>query len=87
MPLYRLKSSFTDCLKAARDDDALILLEIEFHSFSAETENDLSKIDVLDLGTNKEPSSVDCKVRSCVSNIGVSNIGASDIGGMLCILI
>ena len=64
----------TDCLKAARDDDALISLEIEFHSFGAESENDLSKIDVLDLGTNKESSFVDRKARSYVSDIGVSKI-------------
>ena len=42
----------------------------EFHSFGAVAENDLSKREVLDLGTDREPFVADRKLRLWVSNVG-----------------
>ena len=59
-------------MKLAREDDVFISFGRKYHNFGAVAENDLSKVDVLDLGTNKEPSLVDRRLRLCVSDIGVS---------------
>ena len=41
----------------------------EFHSFCAVAENDVSKREVLDLGTDREPFVADRKLRLWVSNV------------------
>ena len=48
----------------------MISFGIEFQSFGAVVENDLSKREVLDLGTDREPFAADCKLRLRVSNVG-----------------
>ena len=42
----------------------------EFHSFGGVAENDLSKREVLDLGTDRVPFVADRKLRLWVSNVG-----------------
>ena len=47
-----------------------IPLGSKFHSFGAVAENDLSKREVLDLGTDREPFVAYRKLRFSVSNVG-----------------
>ena len=48
----------------------MISFGIEFHNLGAVAENDLSKNDVLDLGTAKEPLDADRRLRLCTSDTG-----------------
>ena len=45
----------------------MISIGIEFHNLGAVAEYDLSKNDVLDLGTAKEPLDADRRLRLCTS--------------------
>ena len=58
-----LKICFADCLKFLRADAVVIAFGIEFHSIGAFAENNLSKREILDLGTAKEPFVTDRKFR------------------------
>ena len=62
----------TDRLKFSRADKVIISLGSEFHYFGVEEENDLSKREVLYLGTDNEPFVADLKLRLCVSDTGFS---------------
>ena len=58
-----MKLGLANCLKFSREDAVVISFGSEFHSFGAVAENDLSKREVLDLGTDREPFVADLKLR------------------------
>ena len=58
-----MKLVLANCLKFSREDAWVISFGSEFHNFGAVAENDLSKREVLDLGTDREPFVTDLKLR------------------------
>ena len=50
-----MKLVLANCLKFSREDAVVISFGSEFHNFGAVAENDLSKREVLDHGTDREP--------------------------------
>ena len=60
-----MKLVLANCLKSSREDAVVISFGSEFHNFGAVAENDLSKREVLDLGTDREnlslTSNCDCE--------------------------
>ena len=58
-----MKLVLANCLKFSREDAAVISFGSEFHNFGAVAENDLSKREVLDLGTDREPFVADLNLR------------------------
>ena len=52
---------FADRLKFSREDNVMISFDSEFHNFGTEAENDPSKREVLDLGTDNVPFVADLK--------------------------
>ena len=57
-----MKLVLANCLKFSREDAVVISFGSEFHSFGAVAENDLSKREVLDHGTDREPFVADLKL-------------------------
>ena len=58
-----MKWGLADRLKFSRENAVVISLGSEFHSFGAVAENDLSKREVLDLSTDREPFVADRNLR------------------------
>ena len=58
-----MKLVLANCLKFSKEDAVVISFGSEFHNFGAVAENDLSKREVLDLGTDREPFVADLKLR------------------------
>ena len=61
-----MKLVLANCLKFSREDAVVISFGSEFHNFGAVAENDLSKREVLALGTDREyrePFVADLKLR------------------------
>ena len=56
-----MKLVLANCLKFSWEDAVVISIGSEFHNFGAVAENDLSKREVLDLGTDREPFVADLK--------------------------
>ena len=65
-----MKLVLANCLKFSREDAVVISFGKEFHNFGAVAENDLSKREALDLGSDREPFIADLKLRLLVSNVG-----------------
>ena len=61
-------------LKSFKVDEFRTSFGIEFHSFGAVYENDLSNIDDRDIGTANVPFADDLRVRSCVSDTGFKRV-------------
>ena len=57
-----MKLVLANCLKFSREDAVVISFGREFHNYGAIAENDLSKREVLDLGTDREPFVADLKL-------------------------
>ena len=55
--------SFSRLFKLLMEDAVMISFGSEFHSFGAVAENDLSKMEALDLGTDREPFVAGRKLR------------------------
>ena len=62
--------SFSKLFKFSREDVVMISVGSEFHSFGAVAENDLSKREVLDLGTDREPFVAD-RICDCELQCGL----------------
>ena len=67
-----MKLVLANCSKFSREDVVMISFDSEFHSFGTVAENYLSKRDVLDLGTDREPFVNERKLRLLVSNVGLN---------------
>ena len=58
-----MKLVLANCLKFSREDAVVISFGSEFHNYGSVAENDLSKRENLDLGTDREPFVADLKLR------------------------
>ena len=65
---------FTDRLQFSRKDNVMISLGSEFRNFGAEAENDTSKREVLDLGTDNELIVASLKLRLYVSGTSFNEL-------------